>query len=310
MTGIREFKPVFVVGHPRSGTTMLASILGKHSNISMPPETMFFFGIYNDSIRENGFEPLLQLALKNHRIRDLNLSPDSLRCEFEKLDPSMKSLFQSILETYRKKTNKSRPGEKTPLHLLWVPTILEWYPNAKIICVVRDGRDVVNSLLNTPWAKASIYRHCFDWRENYFRALNYRASYPSSFLLVKYEEILNRPEKEVRMICEFIEEEFELPMLEGGESDAVPAWEYGWKNKSFNPPDKSNVGKWRNLPANQQFTLNVLMKDTLQLAGYEPEMLGISRKVIVWIKAIWYHPLIRPTMSWIKWKVLKVLGMK
>ena len=303
-----SFRPIFIIVHPRSGTTMLASLLGRHSNISMPPETMFFFNIFDKNGNATNHEMLVDRVMQNTRIGDLDLDRQALLDEFRKNECSMQSLFKSILVSYCKKSGKSRPGEKTPLHLLWVPTISEWFPDAKFICIVRDGRDVVSSLLNVPWSHKNVYKHCFDWVQNVSIAMELEKEKPEKFKIVNYEDILFDARKELRSICEFIDEDYQHDMLNADVSGTVPDWEEQWKGKANSSVDRKNIGKWKSLPNGVKGTMNVLMKNALQAMGYDSYKPALFGHVKCWAMCWPYAPKCRPLFSKIKWTIMRAFG--
>ena len=55
--------------------------------------------------------------------------------------------------------------EKTPQHLRSVDKILKYYPKAKFVHVIRDGRDVVNSLLKMPWRPDGLINNARFWKK-------------------------------------------------------------------------------------------------------------------------------------------------
>ncbi len=302
----RHFQPILIVGHPRSGTTMLASLLGRHSNIAMPPETMFFFDVFDESIEIIDHERLVDHAMQSSRIVDLGLDRQALLDEFRMHECSMQSLFESILVSYCKKSGKSRPGEKTPLHLLWVPIILNWFPEAKFVCIVRDGRDVVNSLLQVPWSHKNLYKHCFDWSRNVFVAMKLEREKPDKFKIVKYEDILYDSQRELLSICEFIGEEYQHDMLSAdASSGTVPAWEAQWKEKANSGVDKNNFGKWKGLPHEVKNTINVIMNSALHVMGYDVYKSGLIAKIKCWAVSWPYAPRCRPFFSKLKWGAME-----
>ena len=303
-----NFKPIFVVGHPRSGTTMLASMLGRHTSISMPPETMFFYDVYGDCLSDR--ESYVDKAMASKRIQDLGLDREELLQEFDFCECSMKGLLQSLLSLYCRKSGKVRPGEKTPLHLLWISTIVEWFPEAKIVCIVRDGRDVISSLLNVPWSHDNIYKHCFDWKRNILLVEKLSSTMPGQFMFVKYEDILFHPERELKKVCHFISEEFQPAMLENKKSGAVPNWEKPWKEKALKSVDKSNCGKWKRQPACIKGIMNTLMVGGLKRMNYSLEDVSLLLRLKCWVNAWPYHPWVRPFFSKLKWSIVIFLRKK
>jgi hypothetical protein len=168
-TASAPFRPVFIVGCERSGTTLLAVLLDRHSQLAITPETHFFLRMIGRPRPANcrdltTHEQFLNQLFSNDRMKDLALDRAAVTARFQTRPATAPALFQCILEEYAAMHGKPRAGEKTPLHIWYVPQIIEWFPDAKIIGIVRDGRDVVRSMLAAPWTTDKRLRpHCLNW---------------------------------------------------------------------------------------------------------------------------------------------------
>ncbi len=246
MKSSKTFRPSFVVGCERSGTTLLAVMLGRHSRVAMTPETHFLLRVAIGG-GAGDYAGMVDRFFASPRGKDLGLERGALLARFEATgDATYRRLFQVILEMFAEAHGKALPGEKTPFHLWRVPLILEWYPEAKIVGIVRDGRDVVLSILSSPWtADPSLRRQCMKWTSAAKMAVKWQKMYPGRFLLMRYEDLVCEAEKTLREVDGFLGLEFEMGQLEvGGPSDVVPAYEKGWKANATDAPDKSRIGKW------------------------------------------------------------------
>ena len=276
-----NFSPVFIVGAPRSGTTLMAVLLNRHSRIAIPPETQFFTEFLIEhppqSVRGHDGTELVELALHHRRISDLKLEKEDVLTELSgDNQPNLTCLFAAILRAYTAKQNKVRPGEKTPKHLEHVPELYQNFPKAKIICVLRDGRDVVRSLLKTDWAEPGNRRRfglfCMEWSYLARLVLELKKTIPEDrFMVVKYEDLLIEPEENLRNICDFLEENFEEQMLQtSSSSGVVPEWESQWKRKAEKMLDASRAYAWKKQAAAQEiWKMNVMMSPELHMVGYE-----------------------------------------
>ena len=116
MTNIdNEFYPIFIVGNPRSGTTLTAVLLDRHSKIAVPPETNFF-NLFLPTIQNKDkldYESMVRFTLQSDRIKDLNLDAENVLENFRHYPLSVYNLLRVILEEYTKKRGKVRPGKKT-----------------------------------------------------------------------------------------------------------------------------------------------------------------------------------------------------
>ena len=153
--------PIFIVGAPRSGTTLLQYILRSHPRISLPTgESHFFIPLYRNvrnygdlSKRENirlVLEAMYQQSADflDTDLHGLTFNIGKLTDEFyAERRFSMQSIIAGLFEKNAAMEGKTRWGDKTPYYVLHIPKLLEWFPNGQIIHLIRDGRDVALSLI-------------------------------------------------------------------------------------------------------------------------------------------------------------------
>jgi hypothetical protein len=142
--GAAELDIVFLIGAPRSGTTWFQRMLGAHDAIATPPETAFF-ALYVDALEAKWRE-------QTETQHAAGLPAAMTRTEFDE------AVTAFITEVYRRVLTQ-KPGarivlDKTPLHALFVDSIERYLPRARFVHIVRDGRDVVSSILEASrsWA--------------------------------------------------------------------------------------------------------------------------------------------------------------
>lgn len=265
-----DFSPIFIVGFPRSGTTLLATLLSRHSRIAVPPETQFLEEVVDGAVDRAA---MLERAARNSRCRDLGLDADVVSANFMARPPTYSWLFRVLLETYAADAGKELAAEKSPLHLLHVPTLAQWYPRARFLLLVRDGRDCVLSMLKVPWAHDSVLRHSAEWRRRMGSARRLCDRHRRALHVVRYEDLLLAPDGELRSVMAFLGLAFETDQLSpSAASSAVPGWEKAWKSKAYDAPDSSRVAAWRGEadPATL-LAMESVMGDELAAWGYPVE---------------------------------------
>lgn len=271
-------KPVFIVGHPRSGSTLLTSLLGKHQNLGVFPETHYISTSFrmNFVLRLLVFlNPRMLISLlykRNIRLLDMPVSPSEFTNLALKVMPkSFPDLFSLLLEENAKKVGKIRPVEKTPTHIEFIDTIMTWFPDAKVVCIIRDGRDAVKSLMSAPWTHSNLERHAAYWGWCVREAYRCKNKYPGNFLLVRFEDLLGEVDKTLHKICNFIEEPYdENQLLDAGNDMSVPAWEKQWKDQSTLQPDSNMAYKWKKDPVNSEAAyIQYFIDEELETMGYE-----------------------------------------
>jgi len=211
---------VFLVGCPRSGTTLLQSLLAAHPRIASYPETHFFERV------SPGFAAV---GMASPRRRDRKRLIQFLS---EVGHPEMESLIPRYAVTLRKSVGAfvkvldaltlARGGtiwvEKTPGHLHYIDLIETHIPDARFIHLVRKGEDVVASLYKVStehpevWGAPATLESCIArWIEDL--ELTRRHIHKPHHTLVRYEQLLDRPQSVLTKLCQLIGVEFDPGML-------------------------------------------------------------------------------------------------
>lgn len=250
-------KPIFIIGSPRSGTTLLQCILSAHSHLFSLPETHFF----SEVMRRISKPADRKLAMKEIQFAFEVLSQTgvvdkkSLRkflriCDEE--STTGKQIFEYIVECYRpdEDINKSfRLVEKTPMHAMFIKEIKKIYPDAKFIHIVRDPRDVISSRLALPTTHSKwLPKYVRNWNlvmQSVEAAQNFM---PYAILTIRYEDLVSYPTRILNRICQFLGLVYEPQML----SEFSSQWERNviiekepWKFKVKGGRIISYEAKWR-----------------------------------------------------------------
>lgn len=234
---------IFVVGCPRSGTTLVQKLLGARDDVYTCKETH-----YLQSIRRVGkWKALDYLALSQSNVAD---AFEFIRCHNELLgeyDPSLVSsprsavLFLDHLMTSEAQSRgKLAWVEKTPAHLFYVGWIRRWIPTAQFVHVLRDGRDVVASMVDAAWrfpeAEAwKRYSHLETAIEEYNRCLreSLKHSRSEGHVLVQYEHILDDVEQVCHRLYRSVGLDGEMVNLDfDGVHSRIIRSDEGWKSDS------------------------------------------------------------------------------
>jgi hypothetical protein len=128
--------PIFIGGAGRSGTTLLRVILDSHPNIACGPElkiTPFIASYWYD------FQTRYSQILKEYLIGE------------NEINEIFSRMIISLLERYRIDQGKIRIAEKTPHNVTIFSHLHKIFPESPLVHVVRDGRDVISSLLTMDW---------------------------------------------------------------------------------------------------------------------------------------------------------------
>jgi hypothetical protein len=200
--------PVFIVGAPRSGTTLLRVTLNRHPQLAVCGETVYFSRVYarrrafGDPCNPQNRERIVGAFLAIEPVRRLGMDIGALRERLMVEGVSWRALFASLLKAYADSQGKMYAGEKTPEHALHINVLCDWFPDCTIIHLVRDPRAAVNSLTNVPWASRSVLMGARTWR--LFNAAASAAATRENYVRVKYEDLVARPEEQLRRLCSHI----------------------------------------------------------------------------------------------------------
>jgi len=264
--------PIFIVGGPRSGTTLLRNMLNRHPAIAVCRETEFFHWAYQRrrtfgqlSDLENR-RRLVQRYVATQRIRRMRVDLEALAETLLREAVTYQAMFLSLLRFFAQAHGKRRCGEKTPHNGLITEMLCQWYPGAAIIHLLRDPRDAVASMLRMPWAPKNVYSNARAWLR--FNQGAWRSRLRPNYLLVRYEELVSEPEAQLRRVCAFVGEEYSPAML-------VPNWdptaELAWFQRAEEPVTTQRLGRWREeLTANQAALAEWAVGRDMRTFGYEP----------------------------------------
>jgi len=246
---------IFVVGPPRSGTTLVKNILRSHSQIaSIDDESFFFF-------RRNYYD--LELPdLRGERIQSLvHKARDAVQ------------LFDLIAREVREKKDAERFLEKTASHALRLSFILERFPESQVVFAVRDVRDGFLSAQRNPayWASLDssdpLRSYAETWRESVQQYLKYQEH--EQVRLVRYETLCEDPAPQIRLIMRFLDQPFQKRQLRPKEYSQTKVSEQQGHERLGEPISGKTIGQWKTeMKAEMQNRLHEIAGEQLQAIGY------------------------------------------
>ncbi|MEG5173366.1 sulfotransferase [Microcoleus sp. B3-D7] len=205
---------IFLVGSPRSGTTMLQSLLAAHPEVISFPESKFFHYLLYKKFA--GKLPGRMEAFFKDEISRPELLQDF---DDSQTVATKVSWFVGVLDGLAAEQNKSIWLEKTPEHIYFIEDIQRLLPDAKFIHILRNSMDTIASLHEATrnshdlWGPGWDLNHCIHrWKEAML--ISYKYAKNSNHILVKYEEILDNKVKKLEEICDFMKIEYDEIMLE------------------------------------------------------------------------------------------------
>jgi hypothetical protein len=255
----------FIVGCPRSGTTMLQQALNRHSQIAIPAETKFFFSFFGHPLKS-------QIHHVERLNRDLSIQlprPTARIASAEDGRAFYDLMAQRYIERLPKK-DVAYFGEKTPEHTGHLPGIQRLFPEARIIVLCRDGRDVASSLTRMPWMTHSLYANFVVWLYYHRVIQRMKESAPANVYFARYEDIVADPRRGLTGVLNFLGLPYEPAVAEGhGNKEGIPPREYAWKARALRKISTERIGVFRQeLSAQQIEVLERLGKLALSSLGY------------------------------------------
>ncbi len=222
---------VFIVGCPRSGTTLLRHILMAHPQIAVTPESHwipFWFEERRGLTPDGMVTPeLINLLLEHPRFARLRIGREQLAGLMGNGHPLSYSAFVTgILDLYGKRKHKPLVGDKTPQYVRRMPTLHSLWPGARFIHLVRDGRDIWLSIANwskTPrtrlaalstWKDDPVSTAALWWEWNVRLGRESGKSLgPELYYEVRYECLVADPQEESSALCAFLSVPYDEAML-------------------------------------------------------------------------------------------------
>lgn len=254
MASFSYIPPFFIVGSPRSGTTLLRFILSSHPRLYVPDETGFIPYLVGAAQRTTPLT-LDETARVLQKIGRLNYQWQGMVADvsaFYHALPAttlaciLHALFRQVIAPY----GAARWGDKTPLYVRYLPALHEIFPEAKFIHVIRDGRDATLSA-QKKWGQAQSW-----YMDNYYLLQNWVTNVQigqrdgsrlpaGQYLEVRYETLVAEPEQVVPQICAFLGETFMPDMLDQAQLARQVGPGPDNHTEVMQPISTGSVARWR-----------------------------------------------------------------
>ncbi len=262
---MKIFRPIFIVGVGRSGTSMLQSMLNAHKEITFPPETHFIRSYLS---AKNKFENLKEKLLCDPDLLKLNLS---LKKIFER-NTNLDTFYKDLLQEYMISQNKQYVGDKDPKNIEYLQLIHHIFPDAIVIHIYRDPRAVIASRMKAKWSEnRPFWQHILAYKTQ----LNYGQKKGSklfeNYIEIKYEKLLEETEEELTKVCHKLKLKYDPNMIEFYKSagDVVQGEEILWKQNCFSPVMVQNIDKWKQELTEEQIkAIEFILSNEMNLLDY------------------------------------------
>lgn len=288
--------PIFVIGNPRSGTTLLRLMLTCHRNIVVPPECGFAVWWSHKYTRykkedwssESLLSGCLSDILSSRKIEYWRLGRRELFDFICNSRPeSYSDLVGKVYEFYAIVIGKpgARWGDKNNFYISHILDIYKMFPNAIFIHIIRDVRDVVCSYkglkslnLNERYAPrlpVEVEDIVQQWRNN---ILGIRSAFDvfgwRNVMEIAFEDLVTDTDCVLKKVCDFLDEDFDAEMLNYSDINKITSLEpvdfIKWKSKVSEAPRKQEVGRYHSeLTPSEILEAESNAKDILSIYGYD-----------------------------------------
>jgi hypothetical protein len=274
----RRTAPVFVLGCPRSGTTLLYDMLLSSGGFAVYLAESNVFNVlalrFGDLGERKNRQKLLRVWLGSKLFRATGLNSEAIEKKVLEQCRNAGDFLRIVMEEVARSQGMQRWAENSPECLLHLPLIKRLIPDALVVHIIRDGRDVATSLERVryvrpfPWEErqnligSGVY---WEWMVQKGRA--YGKLLGPDYTEVRFEDLIASPQEVLNQVGRFIDHE-----LDDARIRLVAYGSVAKPNTSFQaePPENFNpVGRWRKSFSPQQLErFERMMGPTLQELGY------------------------------------------
>jgi len=302
--------PIFVVGAPRSGTSLLARMLDAHPAIGLADELCFFDIVLSAQSEVPELDSperiarFLELLPRMDHVRFwadgealIAAAADRLRADPA---PSYARFYRYLMEARAAAVGARRFGEKTPWNVRHLEALEALFPNARFVHIVRDPRAVVASKRKLPRTSTDVVTNAVKWSIDVAAAGRYRDSSPeraARLLEIRYEDLVRNPEPVLRRLTDFLGEPFDPAMLTFTEAGTPAFKDQPWRDGVRRPLFDSSLASWRNefTPA-QLWLVQRLTRAGMARYGYTAEPIPIRGRFVLPLQVL------REFAAWLAFK--------
>jgi hypothetical protein len=278
----------FIIGRPRSGTTLLRTLFDAHPQVCIPLEAPIIKHLapkyahitdWTEKKLEEFYHDVIHIwkfntwTIDNEALNAAVLSQIG-KCDFHTLINIVYLHYQSFFD----KEEIRIIGDKNPSYSTCTRKILRLYPEAKYVHLTRDHRDNILSILKVDFEAPHIPLIAYRWRYSAKRIQKLKEKYPTQFYSLQYEELVKEPENELRKMCQFLELDYKADMLNFYEKKdevmaRIPEDKFNKYHSSlFQPINPKKVYAWKNTMDEKK------VKQADLVVGKYAEIQGYERK--------------------------------
>jgi len=253
----RAKAPVFVLGCERSGTTFLYHTLLSAGGFAVYHAESNAFNllglVFGDLACRSNRRNLLDHLFRSRLFARTGLAPEEIEERIMEECRNAGDFLRIVMGTVARKQGVPRWADCTPAHLLFLPSIKKTIPDALIVHIIRDGRDVTASLHRIGWIRPlpwdnsrSILPPALFWQWEVSKGRSHGQTLGSDYMEVHYEDLVQNPRETLARIGQFIEQDLDYDRIQQVALGSVRN-----PNSSFRgdgkETDASTIGRWKRM---------------------------------------------------------------
>ncbi len=279
----------FIIGNPRSGTTLLRLMLNRHPMMVVPPEAGFLVWLHKEFGERFEVNQFINRLRTTKKIENWKLDFEELtEILMEKNPGSYSELMDAVYIYYYNcvlnRRNVKQVGDKNNYYLNHINLLNELYPEAKYIHIIRDGRSVAVSYKNimkkkidnkhAPRLATDMREIAAEWRSNVLKVEKSFSEIKKDLCTtVRFEDLVNDPGDVLKNICSFLGISFAREMLGYYQTQAADGLEppayFNWKEKNTLPIIKEEANRYQELSNNEIYEFEKINGSLLERLGYK-----------------------------------------
>ncbi|GAB4474645.1 MAG: hypothetical protein Kow0088_10870 [Anaerolineales bacterium] len=288
--------PVFICGHPKSGTTLLLTLLDSHPELVVYPAETVFFRALMPRLSNLNYQEKLSLS-KRFLLHyfDSRSTPDvsgsssnggeidynkylRMVVEMERILPDgvvrhdgdyLSAAIISFGTVYNQMNPETRYWvEKTPFNEYFSEQIFRWWQNARCIHVIRDPRDNY-ATYRRKHPNLTLERFSLMWNSSFWAGMMNQKKYGADrYLMIKYEDLVVNPDQTLRIIVEFLDIQDSPTLREPTKIGLRWTGNSMFKDR-FEGISTAPIGRWRKeLSPREEEIIRGLCRKGMQQCGY------------------------------------------
>jgi hypothetical protein len=291
----------FIVGRPRSGTTLLRILFEAHPNVLIPPESPFIISLYKKYEKvttwdEKNIKEFSEDLFKQRYFDKWLIEKDVLYSSLLEMqgENSFQTIVKKVCLTYSSVFEKKEIlfiGDKNPAYSLFIHRMHKLFPEAKIIHITRDYRDNYLSLIKVNFEVPIVPLVIYRWKFALHQMWKLKKENPDLIYSIKYEDLASAPEQEFAKLCGFLGINYDPSVMSFYQKKSEVEKAYAGSDdlniihKSlFNPISTARMNLWQSGMSEREIWIaDLVVGKTADKAGYQRRYDKFNLGLYLWI---------------------------